>query len=96
MAMFLILGLMDMTERNLAGINSDVKDISRMLVTVDIKLTELSKRMSKMEEILSASALRTDPTLKSPGDDAKVRNKQSADPKLCETPEGNCETVETR
>jgi len=88
--------LMDMTERNLTGINADVKDISRMLVTVDIKLTELSKRMSKMEEVLSGSTLRTGPTLKSPDDNAKVQNKQSADQKLCGVPEGNCETVETR
>lgn len=88
--------LMDMTERNLTGINTDVKDIRRMLVTVDLKLTELSKRMSKMEEALGVSTFRTNPVLKLFGEDAKVRNNRSADQKLRGISEGNSETVEAR
>lgn len=88
--------LMDMTERNLTSINADVKDISRMLVTVDLKLADLSKRMSKMEEALGVSTLRTNPILKSPGKDAKIWNNRSADQKLRGISEGNSETVKTR
>lgn len=88
--------LMDMTERNLTGINADVKDIARMLVTIDLKLTELSKRMSKMEGAIIAGALRTDTTLKSPVEDAKVRNHRSVDGKTCEVPKGNRKTAKPR
>jgi hypothetical protein len=51
--------------------------------------------MSKMEEVLSVRALRTDPTLKTPGEDAKVQGNRPADQKLCVASEGNCETAET-
>jgi len=88
--------LMDMTERNLAGIHAEVKDISRMLVTIDTKLTELSKRMSKMEEALVVSTFRTNPTLESSGKDAKIQNNRTAVQELRGISEANCETVETR
>ncbi len=42
----------DLTERNLTGINTDVKDIAKKLVLIDCKLTELSTRMARIEKAL--------------------------------------------
>lgn len=88
--------LMDMTERNLTGINADVKDISRMLVTIDLKLSELSKRLSKIEQALSAGAPRTDPTKKFHHENAKVKHNGPADQKTYGASDANSEAVETR
>jgi hypothetical protein len=42
----------DLTESNLTGINTDVKDIAKKLVLIDCKLTELSTRMARIEKAL--------------------------------------------
>lgn len=42
----------DLTERNLTGINTDVKDIAKKLVSIDCKLIELSVRMARIEKSL--------------------------------------------
>ncbi len=42
----------NLTERNLTGINTDVKDIAKRLVLIDCKLTELSARMERIEKAL--------------------------------------------
>lgn len=42
----------DLTGRNLTGINTDVKDIAKKLVLMDCKLTELSTRMARIEKAL--------------------------------------------
>jgi hypothetical protein len=42
----------DLTEVNLTGINTDVKDIAKKLVLIDSKLTELSTRMARIEKAL--------------------------------------------
>ena len=88
--------LMDMTERNLAGINADIKDISRMLITVDLKLTDLSKRVSRMEDALSVSVLQTDPSVKSCGAEAKVRNNQTLESNPSGMDDNKSEIVEIR
>ena len=41
-----------LTERNLSGINTDVKNIAKELVLIDCKLTELSVRMARIEKAL--------------------------------------------
>ncbi|MHC4114895.1 MAG: hypothetical protein ACYSSL_06225 [Planctomycetota bacterium] len=41
-----------LTEKNLTGINTDVKDIAKKLVLIDCKLTELSTRMARIEKAL--------------------------------------------
>jgi hypothetical protein len=43
---------MSLTEKNLTGINTDVKDIAKKLVLIDCKLTELSTRMARIEKAL--------------------------------------------
>lgn len=43
---------MNLTERHLTGINRDVKDIAKKLISIDCKLTELSLRMARMERAL--------------------------------------------
>lgn len=43
---------MGLTERNLTGINTDVKDIAKKLVLIDSKLTDLSTRMARIEGAL--------------------------------------------
>ena len=45
--------MMYINERNFAGINTDVKDISKKLVLIDLKLTELSKKMTRIERALN-------------------------------------------
>jgi hypothetical protein len=45
--------MMYMNERNFAGINTDVKDISKKLVSIDRKLTEISKKMTRIEKALN-------------------------------------------
>ena len=42
----------NLTERDLTGINTDVKDIAKKLVLIDCKLTELSTRMARIEKAL--------------------------------------------
>jgi hypothetical protein len=42
----------DLTESNLTGIDTDVKDIAKKLVLIDCKLTELSTRMARIEKAL--------------------------------------------
>ena len=42
----------DLTDRNLTRINTDVKDIAKKLVLIDCKLTELSTRMARIEKAL--------------------------------------------
>ena len=44
--------LMNLTEKNLISINTDVKTISKKLVLIDCKLTELSTRMGRIEKAL--------------------------------------------
>jgi len=41
---------MNLTERSLTGINTDIKDIAEKLVSIDCKLTELSARMARIEK----------------------------------------------
>ncbi len=43
---------MDLNERSLTGINTDVKDIAKKLVLIDCKLTELSTRIARIEKAL--------------------------------------------
>lgn len=43
---------MDLTERNLAQMNTDVKDAVEKLDSVDRKLTELSARIARIEKAL--------------------------------------------
>ena len=43
---------MDLTENNLAGINTNVEGIGKSLVLIDYKLTELSRRMARIEKAL--------------------------------------------
>jgi predicted nucleic acid-binding Zn-ribbon protein len=45
--------MMYINEKNFAGINTDVKDISKKLVSIDRKLTELSKKMTRIEKALN-------------------------------------------
>jgi hypothetical protein len=42
----------NLTERDLGSINTDVKSISKQLVLIDCKLTELSARMGRIEKSL--------------------------------------------
>lgn len=42
----------DLTDRNLTGINTDVKGIAEKLALIDCKLTELSTRMTRIEKAL--------------------------------------------
>lgn len=42
----------DLSEKNLAGINTDVKNIAKNLVLIDYKLTELSERIARIEKAL--------------------------------------------
>ncbi len=44
--------LMNLTDRNLTGINTDVKDIAKKLVLIDYKLTDISARMARIEKSL--------------------------------------------
>ena len=41
-----------LTEKNLTGINTDVKDITKKLVLIDCKLTDISTRMARIEKAL--------------------------------------------
>ncbi len=43
---------MDLTERNLTGISTNVQDIAKRLDSIDAGLTELSLRMSRIEKAL--------------------------------------------
>ena len=43
---------MSMTERNLTGINRDVKDIAKKLVLINYRLTELSTKIAGIEKAL--------------------------------------------
>ena len=43
---------MSLTESNLTGINTDVKDIDKKLDSIDNKLTKLSARMARIEKAL--------------------------------------------
>jgi len=43
---------MRLTERNLTGINTDVKDIAKKLVLIDCRLMEISTRMARIEKTL--------------------------------------------
>ena len=43
---------MSLTESNLIGINTDVKDIDKKLDSIDNKLTKLSARMARIEKAL--------------------------------------------
>ncbi|MFA5239029.1 MAG: hypothetical protein WC476_04885 [Phycisphaerae bacterium] len=53
--------LMNLTEKNLAGINTDVKDISKTLVLIDSKLTELSTRIGRIENALGIEQVEKTP-----------------------------------
>ena len=44
--------LMDLTQRNLTGVNTDIKGIAEQLFSIDSKLTELSKRIARIEKAL--------------------------------------------
>ncbi len=41
-----------LTEKNLTGIDTDVKDITKKLVLIDCKLTDISTRMARIEKAL--------------------------------------------
>jgi len=43
---------MDLTENNLADINTNIEGIGKSLVLIDYKLTELSTRMARIEKAL--------------------------------------------
>ena len=43
---------MSLTEKNLTSINTDVKDISKKLILIDCKLTDISTRMARIEKAL--------------------------------------------
>ena len=43
---------MDLTERNLTGINTDVKDVAKKLDLINHSLTKLSTRMARIEKAL--------------------------------------------
>jgi hypothetical protein len=42
----------NLTEKNLTGINTDVKSIAKKLDLIDCKLTDLSTRMARIEKAL--------------------------------------------
>jgi len=42
----------DMTENNMAGINTDVESIAQKLNSIDGKLTDISTRMARIEKAL--------------------------------------------
>ena len=42
----------NLTEKNLTSINTDVKDITKKLVLIDCKLTDISTRMARIEKAL--------------------------------------------
>lgn len=42
----------DLTEQNLTGISTDVKNIANKLVSIDHKLTDISARMARIEKAL--------------------------------------------
>jgi len=59
---------MDLTEMNMFRIGSDVQDFSRRLDSVDNKLAEISRRLSRIEKALGIEepkpAAKNDPQLK--------------------------------
>jgi len=42
----------NLTEKNLTGINRDVKSISKKLILIDCKITDISTRMARIEKAL--------------------------------------------
>ena len=48
----MMIRFMSLTEKNLTGMNTDVKGIAKKLVLIDDKLTELSTRMARVEKAL--------------------------------------------
>ncbi|MBW8039357.1 MAG: hypothetical protein FVQ85_05105 [Planctomycetes bacterium] len=70
---------MGLTERNLAGIHTEVKDIAKKLISIDYKLTELSARMARIEKALGTGEpkqpVKKKPRHKSP--DKKALKKHS-------------------
>jgi len=49
----------NLTERNLTGINTDIKSIAKKLVLIDCKLTDLSIRMGRLENALGIKQTET-------------------------------------
>jgi len=45
--------LMDLNERNFGGVRSEVKSLDRKLDLIDLKLTNLSERVARIEKILA-------------------------------------------
>jgi predicted nucleic acid-binding Zn-ribbon protein len=48
--------LMDINEKNSAGIDTEVKKITKRLASIDRKLTELSKKTARIEKALNIDA----------------------------------------
>jgi hypothetical protein len=48
---------MNLTQRSLTGINTDIKDIAKNLVSIDRKLTQLSARMARIERAVGIKQL---------------------------------------
>jgi len=55
---------MSLTEKNLTGISTDVKDIAKTLVLIDSKLTDLSTRMARIENALGIKQVEKTPEAK--------------------------------
>ena len=71
--------LMNLTEKNLTGINTDVKSIAKKLVLIDRKLTDISTRMARIERTLSIG--RIERHLEKPREAERSDNADKADSK---------------
>jgi hypothetical protein len=69
----------NLTERNLTSINTDVNGIAKKLVLIDYKLTELSTRMARIEKALGIEQA-AKPVEKSFKDKSDVPDTQKVEP----------------
>ena len=69
----------NLTEKNLTGINTEVKSIAKKLVLIDCKLTELSIRMTRIEKALGIQQS-PKPVEKASKDESDVSDTQKVEP----------------
>lgn len=74
---------MNLTEENLTSVDTEVKDISKKLVLIDFKLTDISMRMSRIEKALGIEQSGK-PVEQSSKDESNVPDPQKIEPKACE------------
>jgi len=70
----------NLTEKNLTDINTDVKSIAKKLVLIDCKLTDISTRMAKIEKALGIQQS-PKPVEKSSKHESDVPDSQKIKPK---------------